>query len=113
MSYFAGYGNHRYKIESLVGNVINEQESGLDNDYDNYIVDSNAFNKKKKFDVLGHRLGSLGYGGLTGDLNQRIANVQREIKECIGSARSSVREEIAKNNRDLVLLALVNFLGGR
>ena len=58
------------------------------------------------------RSGSLGYSGITGDVNQRIENVRNEIKELIPVARQSVAEEIAQGNRDKVLLALVNFLGG-
>jgi len=57
------------------------------------------------------RSGSLGYSGITGDVNQRIENVRNEIKELIPVARQSVAEEIAQGNRDKVLLALVNFLG--
>lgn len=58
------------------------------------------------------RSGSLGFSGITGDVNQRIENVRTEIKEFIPIARQSVAEEIAQGNRDKVLLALVNFLGG-
>jgi len=57
------------------------------------------------------RSGSLGFSGITGDVNQRIENVRTEIKELIPVARQSVAEEIAQSNRDKVLLALVNFLG--
>jgi len=61
--------------------------------------------------TLTKRSGSIGYGGLTGDINQRLANVREEIKGLIAPARKSVEEEIAQNNRDKILLALVNFLG--
>jgi len=60
---------------------------------------------------LTKRSGSLGYSGLTGDIHQRLENVREEIKGLIGPARKSVGEDIAKSNRDLILLALVNFLG--
>ena len=63
--------------------------------------------------TLTKRSGSIGYGGLTGDINQRLANVREEIKGLIAPARKSVEEEIAQNNRDKILLALVNFLGGK
>ena len=63
--------------------------------------------------TLSKRSGSIGYGGLTGDVNQRLANVREEIKGLIGPARKSVEEEVAQNNRDKILLALVNFLGGK
>jgi len=61
--------------------------------------------------TLSKRSGSIGYGGLTGDIHQRLANVREEIKGLIGPARKSVEEEIAQSNRDKILLALVNFLG--
>lgn len=61
--------------------------------------------------VLSRRSGSLGYNGLTGDIHQRLANVREEIKGLIAPARKSVEEDIAKDNRDKILLALVNFLG--
>ena len=63
--------------------------------------------------IITKRSGSIGYGGLTGDINQRLANVREEIKGLIAPARKSVEEEIAQNNRDKILLALVNFLGGK
>ena len=63
--------------------------------------------------TLSKRSGSIGYGGLTGDIHQRLANVREEIKGLIGPARKSVEEEIAQSNRDKILLALVNFLGGK
>ena len=68
--------------------------------------------KNKPSSLLNKRSGSLGYSGLTGDIHQRLANVREEIKGLIAPARTSVEEEIAKNNRDKILLALVNFLGG-
>jgi len=61
--------------------------------------------------TLSKRSGSIGYGGLTGDIHQRLANVREEIKGLIAPARKSVEEEIAQSNRDKILLALVNFLG--
>ena len=63
--------------------------------------------------TLTQRSGSIGYGGLTGDIHQRLANVRKEIKGLIVPARKSVQNEIAQNNRDKILLALVNFLGGK
>ena len=93
-------------MENLVNHYaenINAHENHyLQNEYQ-YPDSSNRFDR---------RSGSLGYGGITGDINQRIGNVRQEIKELIGPAKQSVREEIAQNNRDLILLALVNFLGG-
>ena len=62
--------------------------------------------------LLNRRSGSLGYSGLTGDIHQRLANVRAEIKGLIAPARKSVEEDIAKDNRDKILLALTNFLGG-
>ena len=62
--------------------------------------------------MLNRRSGSLGYSGLTGDIHQRLANVRAEIKGLIAPARKSVEEDIAKDNRDKILLALTNFLGG-
>ena len=66
----------------------------------------------KSIPQVKERSGSLGFSGITGDVNQRIENVKSEIKELIPVARQSVAEEIAQSNRDKVLLALVNFLGG-
>ena len=66
----------------------------------------------KSIPQVKERSGSLGFSGITGDVNQRIENVKSEIKELIPVARQSVAEEIAQGNRDKVLLALVNFLGG-
>ena len=52
------------------------------------------------------------FGGVTGDLNQRIRNVRFELKECIAPAIASVEADIASDNADKVILALTNFLGG-
>ena len=91
-------------------NLVNHYAENI-NEHENHYL-QNEYQYPDSSDQFNRRSGSLGYGGITGDINLRISNVRQEIKEIIGPAKQSVREEIAQNNRDLILLALVNFLGG-
>jgi len=103
-------------IQGLVpkynNNHLDELLTQLIHDFGNAKYGNTGGDKKSKpLSLLNKRSGSLGYSGLTGDIHQRLANVREEIKGLIAPARTSVEEEIAKNNRDKILLALVNFLG--
>lgn len=92
------------KLEGLLDQLIKDFGQPQDS------LGGNDFNGAPPASLT-KRSGSIGYNGLTGDINQRLENVQEEIKGLIGPARKSVEEDIAKSNRDLILLALVNFLG--
>ena len=97
-----------HQLESLLNQILDKYGSHV----------KGQSNSDKLSNSFKRRSGSLGYGGITwltdhgNTTDQRITNVRNEIKGLIGPARQSVAEDIAKANRDNVLLALVNFLGG-
>lgn len=118
-AYFFSQTDAQSTADNIIDGGIPHMNNKLDDLLTQLIKDfvknsdgNNGVNKHKvPLSLLSKRSGSLGYNGLTGDIHQRLANVREEIKGLIGPARKSVEEEIAKNNRDKILLALVNFLG--
>ena len=105
-----GYAIPNNNLDSIVENIVGHYAENINVQENHYLQNEPQYSESSnRFE---RRSGSLGYEGITGDINQRIGNVRQEIKESIGPAKQSVREEIAQNNRDLILLALVNFLGG-
>jgi len=114
--YIAGFLIAQSCAQSVTDNIIDGGVPHLHNNLDDLLTQlikdvANSHRVEAAPPTITKRSGSIGYGGLTGDINQRLANVREEIKGLIAPARKSVEEEIAQNNRDKILLALVNFLG--
>jgi len=117
ISYIAAFLLMQTCAQSVTDNIIDGGIPHMNNNLDDLLTQliRDVANSQREEVVspstLSKRSGSIGYGGLTGDIHQRLANVREEIKGLIGPARKSVEEEIAQSNRDKILLALVNFLG--
>jgi len=115
--YITGFLIAQSCAQSVTDNIIDGGVPHLNNNLDDLLTQliKDVANSHRveavPSPIITKRSGSIGYGGLTGDINQRLANVREEIKGLIAPARKSVEEEIAQNNRDKILLALVNFLG--
>jgi len=117
ISYIAAFLLMQTCAQSVTDNIIDGGIPHMNNNLDDLLTQliRDVANSQREEVVspstLSKRSGSIGYGGLTGDIHQRLANVREEIKGLIGPARKSVEEEIAQSNRDKILLALFNFLG--
>jgi len=117
ISYIAAFLLMQTCAQSVTDNIIDGGVPQMNNNLDDLLTQliRDVANSQREEvlppSTLTKRSGSIGYGGLTGDIHQRLANVREEIKGLIGPARKSVEEEIAQSNRDKILLALVNFLG--
>jgi len=117
ISYIAAFLLMQTCAQSVTDNIIDGGIPHMNNNLDDLLTQliRDVANSQREEvlppPTLTKRSGSIGYGGLTGDIHQRLANVREEIKGLIGPARKSVEEEIAQSNRDKILLALVNFLG--
>jgi len=115
--YFSAFLVMQTCAQSVTDNIIDGGIPHMNNNLDDLLTQliRDVANSQREEVVspstLSKRSGSIGYGGLTGDIHQRLANVREEIKGLIGPARKSVEEELAQSNRDKILLALVNFLG--